>query len=161
MHNVFNRALREVLGLDRMQAEFTSDVTEISNFLQREHQRQTAEAERRRSTRFWFFAVIGTGILAALSVGTLVKQVLEHLNLIREIWNSRFTLLADPAAVLEREKGAEFFGVLVGLVVMFFACIGGYLNRPRRNGARGGYEDDTFAEKASKEVVVHRSLGEL
>jgi hypothetical protein len=153
MHNAFNRALREVLGLDRMLVELSSDVAEISAFLEREVHREAAEAEYRRSTRFWFFAVVGTGILAALSVSMLVKEVLESLGLFVEAWKG-------PLAVLETKEGREFFGLLAGVIVLIFTCVGGYLKRPLRHGASDGREADGFTKEAKAELIIHLSQGD-
>src|SRR5262249_26205655 len=93
MHNAFNRALRDVLGLDRMLVEFSADVAEASALLERQAFRERAQAEHHRSTRFWFLGVIGTGILAALSVGTLLTQILQNRTALFEIWKHPLTTL--------------------------------------------------------------------
>ena len=135
-----------------MQEEFASDV--MADFLQREFQRQSAESEHRRNRRFWFLSVLGTGILAALSVGTLVKQVLEGRHFLSEIGS-------DPLAALDRQEGPAIFGLVVGLIVMIGVCIGGYLKRPPKHGAAGEHEAEGFADEARKELTIHKSLGEL
>jgi hypothetical protein len=150
MHNAFNRALRDVLGLDRMQAEFSGDVAEILAFLERQAFRERAEAEHRRATRFWFLGVLGTGILAALSVGTLLTQVLENRPMFLEMWER-------PLATLQNNEASQFIGLLAGLLVLIGACFIGYLKRPQENGASLRSEGDVFAEEAGKDFIIHRA----
>jgi hypothetical protein len=150
MHNAFNRALRDVLGLDRMQAEFSGDVAEISAFLERQALRERAEVEHHRSTRFWFLGVIGTGILAALSVGTLLTQVMKNRGMFFEAWE-------HPLVALQSKEAPEFIGLLAGLLVLVGTCFVGYLKRPLATGMSAGEEAGGFAEEAGRDFIVDRA----
>jgi hypothetical protein len=157
MHNAFNRALRDVLGLDRMQAKFTGDVREITDFLQRQNflarldlDRERLKVEHRRNSRFWLLGVIGTGILTALSVGALSKQILESRKMFLVAWEHPVATLYDP-------EGSGFVALMAGLVSLIIVCIAGYLKRPLEGSLPRASENGRFAEEAAIEMVVRQT----
>jgi len=150
-HNALNRALREVLGLDRMLVELNGDVAEASAFLERENDRAVAQRDHLRSRRFWFFGVVGGGVIAALTTTALIKQVLED----RELF---VRAVLDPIAVLNDNQGPAFFGLIAGLAVMLIAWIVGYLKRPLAYKIRTEEPRDEEANEAAIDLIVHESL---
>jgi hypothetical protein len=148
MHNALHRVFREMLGLDRMQAEFSADVAEISEFLQREEAHRRAEDEHRRGRRFWYFSMFGTAVLGALAVSTLVKEGFEILD---AVW-------AHGVAHLDGKEAAALVAFAAGMAVFLGACLVGVIKRPPRHApadpdAHGGHG---FADHAAPDFVIHK-----
>ena len=151
LHNALNRALREVLGLDRMLVELNNDVAEASAFLERENDRAVAERDHRRSRRFWFFGVAGGGVIAALTTAALVKQVLEDRDLFAKA-------ALDPTAALSDKENPAFFGLIAGLAVMLIAWVVGYMKRPLPDEIGADEPQGEEANEGAKDLIVHQAL---
>jgi len=151
MHNAFNRALREVLGLDRMQAEFSGDIAEASAFVERQAELEKRRAEHHRERRFWFLGVIGAGILSALSVGAFVKQILEH-------GGGLANALAHPLAALGEHNAPNVYSTLAGLLILIGACVVGFAKRPSKETARNEHGRHGELEHVMGDLLIHRTI---
>ncbi|MFO1082123.1 MAG: hypothetical protein U1E23_16020 [Reyranellaceae bacterium] len=77
LHNALNRAFRDVLHLDRMMAELTSDIASVE-----QHLRELRDAEHRRleldkHRRYYWATVLGGAALAGLTAYTIGKELGE------------------------------------------------------------------------------------
>ena len=149
MHNALNRALREVLGLDRMSIEFNRDIVEISDFLQRQDLLDRAEQEHRRSRRFWYFSVIGTGVLGALAVSTLVKEGLQS-------WPFIHKLAEQGVSAFGENEGPGFIAFVVGILILLGACVLGIVKRPPKHapGLLGEHAAHDFGHHAGQHFII-------
>lgn len=77
LHNALNRAFREVLRLDRMMEELSSDIASVEL-----HLRELRDAEHRRlelakHRRYYWASVLGGAALAGLTAFTIGKELTE------------------------------------------------------------------------------------
>jgi hypothetical protein len=151
MHNSVNRAFRDVLGLARLMEKFDSDISDISGFLQRQAIFESGEREHARNRRFWFFSLMGTGVLAALTVSTLVKEGLES-------WRFSQHLFDHGVTVLSSKEGPAFMAFIVGTVILIGTCVVGLFKRPPKHSPYGAvsHQGHGLSAHAGADFAIHK-----
>ena len=117
MHNNVSLALREVLGLDNMLKQLSTDIAEVEGLFQslverrqELEERQRSENDRRRERRLHFTTVSGAAALVAIAVLQLCEGGFNAFGF---------------------DKVAEKYSFIAAAIVFAASCFVGFLRRPQ------------------------------
>lgn len=138
MHNQVHQATRAALNLDRMIEKVAHDVMEAERWLSDAAREEAAAKERAWEGRYAWFAGLGGGGLAFLTVTAAAKAIAEF-------WDKSqgLSVLGKPTVLI----------LLVGLVLGFVLAVVGGVYAWRRTKA-GHHELGHHVEHAGNKVII-------